>query len=87
MEEEEDEEGIKVPLLNAQNREEEGPPEVRPSLSTMDPNEHLFREKRHFSSHLFILFVFFLFLLYISSFAILLCDVFKKIRYPLCLNL
>lgn len=47
--EEGEEEGIKAPLLDAQNRVEEGLLEVRASMSTMDPNEKELGMKQHFS--------------------------------------
>ena len=47
--EEGEEEGIKAPLLDAQNRVEEGLLEVRASRSTMDPNEKQLGMKQHFS--------------------------------------
>ena len=72
--EEGEEEGIKAPLLDAQNRVEEGLLEVRASMSTMDPNEHQLGETQHFSLH----FGF-------QKFQI--SDVIKKIRYPLRLKL
>lgn len=49
--EEGEEEGIKAPLLDAQNRVEEGLLEVRASMSTMDPNEKQLGKKQHFSLH------------------------------------